>query len=81
MASIEAANNIEYIIAKFKSYKATHPNLARIWLSYLELKKRHHDTNDLLQSTVVLDKLQEGYEDIEREDIIRFLIFMRINNE
>jgi hypothetical protein len=75
---------INEIIAQFKLYQHSHPNLTRCWLHYLELKKRHYDANSLgttslgEQCAPVLNSLAAGFADLTHADIIRLIVYKHV---
>ena len=66
---------VDSILERFKHYRISHPNLAHCWLAYLELKKRHYSEMDLSQGCRVLACIENGYPDLNRNDMIRLLLY------
>ena len=66
---------VDSILERFRHYRNSHPNLSHCWLAYLELKKRHCSEMDLSQGTSVLNCIENGYPDLNRNDMIRLLLY------
>ena len=66
---------VDPIIERFKTYRTSHPNLSHCWLAYLELKKRHYSEIDLSQCARILANIENGYPDLNRDDMIRLLLY------
>lgn len=65
----------DHILCLFNHYRISHPNLSECWMSYLELKKRHYDVFDILQCKKVLTLIENGYPDLNRNDMVRLLLY------
>jgi hypothetical protein len=63
------------MIELFSSFRSSHPNLTDLWITYLELKKRHCSNKDIEQSLLVLYNIAAGCKDLKREDIVRLLLY------
>ena len=66
---------VDSILERFNYYRISHPNLSNCWLAYLELKKRHYSEIDLSQGCRVLACIENGYPDLNRNDMIRLLLY------
>ena len=64
------------ILAKFKTYRTTHPQLANLWIGYLGLKKRHSSAL-LAQAQNVLTAFEKGHPDWAKKDILSLLLYKR----
>jgi hypothetical protein len=81
--SISEDYSFDWIIDNFKLCSNTHPNLSHCWISYLELKKRHYNSNTqtpelvniIEQSKIVLNKIKSGHCDLKKEDIKRLILY------
>jgi hypothetical protein len=66
---------LDPILDKFKYYRNSHPNLTNSWVAYLELKKKHYSEMDLSHGRSVLACIENGYPDLNRNDMIRVLLY------
>ena len=66
---------LDNILDRFNHYRISHPNLSQCWIAYLELKKRHYSELDLSQGNKVLSFIENGYPDLNRNDMIRLLLY------
>ena len=63
------------MIELFKLFQFSHPNISLMWISHLELKKRHYTKNDEEQCIRVLCELAFGREDFKVADIARLILY------
>ena len=68
-------SSAETMIELFKLFHSSHPNISLMWITHLELKKRHYTKNDEDQCIKVLCELAAGKEDLKVADIARVIIY------
>jgi hypothetical protein len=64
--------DVERLIHKFKEYEETHPNIAKFWITYLEVKKKSIE-GIIEQGYSVVSQL-ENKNDMELEDLINMMM-------
>jgi len=68
-------SSAETMIELFKLFQFSHPNISLVWITYLELKKRHYKEKDENQCIKVLYELTAGREDLNVADIARVIVY------
>lgn len=69
-------NEYDTMIEKFKSYTETHPNIASMWIDYLEIMKNKHN-KIMTQANYTLSLLSEKISDVELNNILLLTAFMK----
>ena len=69
---------IDYYINKFKNYQASHPNISKMWLFYLQLKKENYNENIIKQCSNVLNLIEKGQNDLKHKDIVSLLLYKNV---
>ena len=69
-------NEYDTMIQKFKSYTDSHPNIANIWVDYLEIMKNKHN-KIMTQSNYTLSLLSEKIPDVDLNNILLLTAFMK----
>jgi len=62
-------DELELLIYQFNQKKNTHPELSRLWIHYLQIKKE--GMNNIINKANNLLQNIENYEDIYIEDLMR----------
>lgn len=68
-------SSAETMIELFKLFQFSHPNISLMWITHLELKKRHYIKNDEDQCIKVLCELAAGRRDLNVADIARLIVY------
>ena len=76
MNEYDAINEYDDMIEKFKSYTETHPNIANMWIDYLEIMKNKHN-KIMTQSNYTLSLLSEKIPDVDLNNILLLTAFMK----
>ena len=66
---------IDKLISEFKDKSASHPNLSTLWIDYLMLRKQN--TNKLITQGKSTLKLMESINDVNRDDMLLLIIFLK----
>jgi len=65
-------NELDLLIDKFSQKENTHPELSRLWINYLQIKKQR--INNIISEANHLLRNIENYEDISIQDLTRAYI-------
>jgi len=65
-------DELDLLIYQFNQKKNTHPELSRLWIHYLQIKKQR--MNNIMNKANNLLRNIENFEDISIEDLMRAYI-------
>jgi hypothetical protein len=68
-------DELDKLISDFQDKLASHPNLSKLWIDYLMLRK--NNTNKLITQGNTTLKLMESVPDVDMKDMLLLILFLK----
>jgi hypothetical protein len=69
---------LDKLISDFQDKSVSHPNLSKLWIDYLTVRKLN--TNKLITQGNNTLKLMESVNDVDMDDMLLLLLFIKSQN-